>query len=37
MKSIQKTLKLRPELLDSAHLDKSEKRMLLESEGGQKF
>jgi len=36
MKSFEKTRRLRPELLDSALLDKSEKKMLLESVGGQK-
>jgi len=36
MKSLEKTLRLRPELLDSALLDKSEKKMLFESVGGQK-
>jgi len=36
MKSIEKTHRLRPELLDTALLDKSEKKMLLESSGGQK-
>jgi len=36
MKSIEKTLRLRPELLDSALLDKSEKKMLLESVAGLK-
>jgi tRNA (guanine37-N1)-methyltransferase len=35
-KSIQKTQRLRPELLDSSTLDKADRLMLLESEGGQK-
>jgi len=36
MKSIEKTRRLRPELLDSAPLDKSEKKMLLDSVAGLK-
>ena len=36
MKSIQKTLRLRPDLLDTALLDPSERSMLLESECGRK-
>ncbi len=37
MKAIQKTRQLRPELIDTALLEPSERKMLLQSEGGQKL